>query len=173
MLETRRSVMGNLYGGIEAGGTWFVCAVGTGPGDLSAETRFPTTTPQETIRQAIDFFREQPILTAIGIGSFGPIDINRASLDYGHIMATPKPGWSNCDMAWMIHRALGLPIYLDTDVNAAALAEHRWGIAKGLDTFIYLTVGTGIGGGGIVNGQLMHGLIHPEMGHIRIPHDWN
>jgi fructokinase len=168
--------MGKLYGGIEAGGTWFVCAVGTGPDNLSAETRFRTTTPVETIKRAIDFFQEQSKrekITAIGIGSFGPIDINPASPKYGHIIVTPKPGWANTDFAGMIQRALEIPVYLDTDVNLAALAEHLWGTAQGLDTFIYITVGTGIGGGGMVNGQLMHGLIHPEMGHIRVPHDWS
>jgi len=167
--------MGKLYGGIEAGGTSFVCAVGTGPNDLLAETRFRTTTPVETIKKAIDFFQEQSkreILTAIGIGSFGPIDINPASPKYGNIIVTPKPGWANTDIAGMIQRSLEIPIYLDTDVNLAALAEHLWGAARKLDTFVYITVGTGIGGGGMVNGRLMHGLLHPEMGHIRVPHDW-
>ncbi len=168
--------MKKVYGGIEAGGTWFVCAVGTGPDAISAEVRFNTTTPIETINRAIDFFREQSSvvpLAAIGIGSFGIVDINRQSPTYGHIMTTPKHGWGNTDFAGMVNKALSIPVYVDTDVNLAALAEHRWGIAKDVETFIYLTVGTGIGGGGMVNGQLMHGLIHPEMGHIRIPHDWN
>lgn len=168
--------MGKLYGGIEAGGTWFVCAVGTGPDDLSAETRFRTTTPLATIKKAINFFHEQAkreTLTAIGIGSFGPVNINPTSPRYGHIIVTPKPGWGNTDFAGMVQRALEIPVFLNTDVNLAALAEHRWGVAQELDTFIYITVGTGIGGGGMVNGQLMRGLIHPEMGHIRVPHDWN
>jgi fructokinase len=168
--------MSKLYGGIEAGGTWFVCAVGTGQGDLLAETRFRTTTPFETINQSINFFRKHSKgnkLTAIGIASFGPVDINPASPKYGYITATPKPGWANTDFVGMVQQALDVPAFLDTDVNLAALAEHLWGIAKELDTFIYLTVGTGIGGGGMINGQLMHGLVHPEMGHIRVPHDWN
>jgi fructokinase len=164
-----------LFGGIEAGGTKFVCAVGTGPDDLRAETRFPTTTPQETIGQAIAFFTEQAKkepLAAIGIASFGPVDPNPASPTFGYITTTPKPGWANTDLAGEIGRALGVPIGFDTDVNGAALGERRWGAAQELDTFIYLTIGTGLGGGGMVNGRLMHGLIHPEMGHMRLPHDW-
>jgi len=164
-----------LYGGIEAGGTKFVCAVGAGPEDLRAEVRFQTTTPGETINQAITFFREkqrQCILAAIGIASFGPVDPDPASATFGYITSTPKPGWSQTDFVGRVKRALVVPVSLDTDVNAAALGEHRWGVTQGLDSFIYLTIGTGIGGGGMINGQLMHGLIHPEMGHIRIPHDW-
>ncbi len=166
--------MANLYGGIEAGGTWFVCAVGTGEGELVAETRFPTTTPRETISKSIDFFQEhskQNELTAIGIGSFGPIGVNRAAPDYGRITTTPKPGWANTDFVGMVLGALDIPTYFDTDVNVAALAEHCWGAAQDVDNFIYLSVGTGIGGGGMVNGQLLHGLMHPEMGHIRVPHN--
>ncbi len=165
----------SLWGGIEAGGTKFVCAVGTGPDDLRAEVRFATTTPQETLARAIRFFQEQQgeePLGAIGIASFGPLDPNPDSPTFGYITTTPKPGWAHTDVAGPIRRTLGVPVGFDTDVNAAALAEYRWGAARGLDTFIYLTVGTGIGGGGMVNGQLVHGLIHPEMGHIRIPHDW-
>jgi fructokinase len=160
-----------LYGGIEAGGTKFVCAVGNGPGDIRAEVRFPTTTPEVNIQQAIDFFRQFTGLAAVGIASFGPLDPNPASPAYGHITSTPKPGWANTDLVGPFRRAFNLPVGFDTDVNGAALGEWRWGVAKGLDTFIYLTIGTGIGGGGLVNGELMHGLIHPEMGHIRVPHD--
>lgn len=168
--------MSPLYGGIEAGGTKFVCAVGTGPDDIRAEVRFPTTSPAETIQKAISFFNEQQKqqhrpLTAIGIAAFGPLDPNRASATFGFITSTPKPGWQNADLAGEIRRAMRLPVGFDTDVNGAALAEGRWGAAHGLDTFLYLTIGTGIGGGGMVGGKLMHGLIHPEMGHIRLPHD--
>ncbi|MCX7839540.1 MAG: ROK family protein [Anaerolineae bacterium] len=159
-----------MYGAIEAGGTKFVCAVGTSPNDLR-ETRFATTTPDETIARAIEFFRAQSRVAAIGIGSFGPIDLHRDSPTYGYITTTPKPGWRNTDLVGAIRRALDVPVAFETDVNAAALGEHRWGAARGLDTFIYLTIGTGIGGGGLVSGKLMHGLIHPEMGHIRLPHD--
>ena len=167
--------MSTVYGGIEAGGTKFVCAIGTGPDDLRAETQFGTTTPEQTIGRAITFFKEQQErepLTAIGIGSFGPVDPDPSSPTYGYITTTPKTGWAQTDLAGRIQRALDIPIAFDTDVNAAALGEYRWGAGQGLDIFIYLTVGTGIGGGGIINGQPMHGLIHPEMGHVRIPHDW-
>lgn len=162
----------SLFGGIEAGGTKFVCAIGRGPADLRAETRFPTTTPEETIGQAIAFFKEQARqepLAAIGIASFGPVDPNPASPTFGYITTTPKPGWAQTDFAGAIGQALGVPVGFDTDVNVAALGEYRWGAAQGLDTFIYLTIGTGLGGGGLVNGQMVHGLIHPEMGHIRLP----
>lgn len=164
-----------LWGGIEAGGTKFVCALGSDPDDLRAEVRVPTTTPAETLRRAIEFFRQQQHgepLSAIGVGSFGPLDPNPTSPTFGHITTTPKLGWAQTDVVGALRQALDVPVGFDTDVNVAALGEHRWGAAQGLDTFIYLTIGTGIGGGGMVNGRLMHGLIHPEMGHIRIPHDW-
>jgi fructokinase len=164
--------MTTLYGGIEAGGTKFVCAVASGPGDVRAEVRFPTTTPAETIGRSISFFQEQAAVTplaAIGIAAFGPVDPNPASPTFGYITTTPKPGWANADFAGAVGRALGVPVGFDTDVNGAALGEHRWGAAQGLDTFLYLTIGTGVGGGGMVGGRLMHGLIHPEMGHIRMP----
>jgi len=160
-----------LYGGIEAGGTKFVCLVGSGPNDIRAETRFPTTSPDESIGRAIKFFRHQPI-AAIGIGSFGPVDLDPSSPTYGYITSTPKAGWAQTDLRGAIQRALNVPVGFDTDVNAAALGEFTWGAAQGLDTFVYLTIGTGIGGGAMVEGRLLHGLIHPEMGHIRIPHDW-
>jgi fructokinase len=164
-----------LCGAIEAGGTKFVCMVGTGPGDMREQVRFPTTTPENTLRQAVDFFRSAEArhgkLAAIGIASFGPVDLNRGSESFGFITSTPKAGWANVDIVGAVKSALAVPVGFDTDVNAAALGERRWGAAKGLDTFIYLTIGTGIGGGGLVNGRLMHGLVHPEMGHVRIPHD--
>lgn len=164
-----------LFGGIEAGGTKFVCAVGSGPGDIRAETRFPTTTPDETLSRAEAFFREQqPLagpLLAIGIAAFGPLDPNPASPSYGFITSTPKPGWADTDVVGVFRRAFDLPVVFDTDVNGAALGEGRWGAVQGLDTFLYLTIGTGIGGGGVVGGKVMHGLVHPEMGHIRLPHD--
>jgi len=164
-----------LMGGIEAGGTKFVCAVGAGPDDLRAEARFATTTPRETIGQVVEFFRgqedEHGRLAGIGIGSFGPVDLHPASPTYGHITTTPKEGWSNVDIVGSVSDALSLPVAFDTDVNAAALGEWRWGAAQGLETFIYLTIGTGLGGGGLVRGQRMRGLIHPEMGHVRIPRE--
>lgn len=163
-----------LFGGIEAGGTKFVCAVGSGPNDIRAQMRFPTTTPTETLSRASAFFNEQARqgeLVALGVASFGPIDPDPASAGFGQITTTPKPGWAYTDVVGALQQALGVPVGFDTDVNGAGLAEHRWGAAQGLDTFIYLTVGTGVGGGGMVGGRLMHGLIHPEMGHIRIPHN--
>jgi len=166
--------MERVYGGIEAGGTKFVCAAGTGPDDIRSKIQFPTTTPEETIGKAIDFFRdfmEKQPLGAIGIASFGPVNLDRNSPDYGYITGTPKSGWSHTDFAGRVQRALGLPVAFDTDTNGAALGEYLWGAAQGFDTFIYITVGTGIGGGGMANGELMHGLVHPEMGHLRIPHD--
>ena len=162
--------MSALCGGIEAGGTKFVCAAGTGPDDLRV-TQFPTTTPNETFARAVAFFQEQASLAAIGIGSFGPVNPDPASETFGYITTTPKPGWAHVDFVGAIRRALRVPVGFDTDVNAAALGEHRWGAAQGIDNFIYLTIGTGIGGGAMVNGELLHGLVHPEMGHIRIPHD--
>ncbi|MFB0536895.1 MAG: ROK family protein, partial [Anaerolineae bacterium] len=137
-----------------------------------AETSFPTSTPDHTIGQAIAFFQQQSEpLAAIGISSFGPVDLRPASPTFGYITTTPKPGWANADVVGPIRGAFDIPVGFDTDVNGAALGEYRWGAAQGLDTFVYLTIGTGLGGGGMVNGKLMHGLIHPEMGHMRIPHD--
>lgn len=167
--------MARVFGGIEAGGTKFICAVGTEPDDLRDLVRFSTTSPDETIGRAVDYLRgvkKQDELTAVGIASFGPIDPNPNSPTFGYITTTPKPGWRHTDIAGAVRSALGVPVGFDTDVNGAALAENRWGAAQGLDSCIYLTIGTGIGGGGLVNGRLMHGLVHPEMGHIRIPHDW-
>jgi fructokinase len=160
-----------VFGGVEAGGTKWVCATGTGPGDVRDLVTFPTTSPQETIARAVDFFARNGALAAVGVGSFGPIDVKRSSPTWGWITTTPKPGWAGTDVVGELGDALDLPLAFDTDVNAAALGEHRWGAAVGLDTFCYLTVGTGIGGGGMANGKLMHGLIHPEFGHMRIPHD--
>lgn len=162
-----------LYGGIEAGGTKFVCVVGSGPDNIVAEERFPTTTPDETIARSVDFFkRHGHDLAAIGIGSFGPVDLNPHSPTYGYITTTPKPGWAQADLRGGIQRALNVPVAFDTDVNAAALGEHYWVPEnRALDPLLYMTVGTGIGVGGFVNGQLLHGLLHPEAGHMLLPRD--
>lgn len=162
----------NILGGIEAGGTKFVCGLGTGPDDL-ATTEFPTTTPAETMAAAVEFFRRQggANLRAVGIASFGPVDLRPESSTFGYITSTPKPGWQNFDMLGSIRDALHVPAAIDTDVNGAALGEARWGAAQGLSDSLYLTVGTGIGGGAIVHGHVVHGMMHPEMGHIRVPHD--
>ena len=167
----------SLFGGIEGGGTKFICAVGAGPDNILAETRFPTTTPDETLGQAIVFFKQQELdfgrLASIGVACFGPLDPQPESKTYRQILPTPKPGWTGANLVQAIRSAYDLPVRFDTDVNGAALGEWRWGAGQGLDTFIYLTVGTGIGGGAIVNGQILHGLLHPEMGHIPLPHDFN
>lgn len=161
-----------LYGALEAGGSKWVCAVGYGPDALLACTQFATTTPPETLARAMAFFTPyRAALAALGIGAFGPLDPHPASPTFGYITTTPKPGWARTDLAGTLQRALGLPVAFDTDVNAAALGEHAWGAAQGFDTFLYLTVGTGVGGGAMVHGRLLHGILHPEMGHVRIPHD--
>jgi fructokinase len=154
------------YGGVEAGGTKWVCGIGTGPDDLRALQVIPTTTPVETLARAAEFFTQSGGVSAVGVGSFGPID-HRS----GRITTTPKPGWANTDVVSALHDVLDVPVAFDTDVNAAALGEQRWGAAKGLDTFCYFTVGTGIGGGVMAGGRLVHGLLHPEVGHMLIPHD--
>jgi fructokinase len=166
--------MDRLVGGLEAGGSKFVCAVGTGPDDIRAETRFATTTPEATIGRAVAFFTEQAAgapLAALGIASFGPLDLDPRSPTFGVITTTPKPGWRQVDLAGPLRRALGLPVAIDTDVNGAALAEHRWGSGRGVASLVYVTVGSGIGGGALVHGRPVHGLVHPEMGHLRVPHD--
>ena len=141
----------HLYGGIEGGGTKFVCAVGTGPNDIRAEERFPTTSPQETMSQAVEFFKKQESdlgkIASIGFACFGPLDPNPDSSTFGHILPTPKPNWSNADVVGVLRSAFDIPIAFDTDVNGAALGEWQWGNGQGLNTFIYLTIGTGIGGG--------------------------
>jgi fructokinase len=160
-----------IFGGIETGGSKWECGLGTGPDDLRATVTIPTTSPDETIGRAVAFFQREGPVDAIGIGSFGPVDQKPASPSWGHITTTPKPGWANTDVGQEVRRRLAVPVAFDTDVNAAALGEHRWGAAQGLDTFCYITIGTGIGGGGMAGGNLLHGLLHPEFGHIRIPHD--
>ena len=162
-----------MFGAIEAGGTKFVCGVGTGPDDVVA-TQIPTISPQETLAQTIAWLAEHSHgeLRAMGIGSFGPVDLNPDSPSWGFITSTPKAAWRNCDLAGAVSRGLGVPVRFDTDVNAAVRGEARWGAARGVSNCVYLTIGTGIGGGAIVGGSVLHGLTHPEMGHIRVPHDW-
>jgi fructokinase len=163
------------FGGIEAGGTKFVCAIGSSPDDIQAETSIPTTTPDETLHRVISFFKaheHMDQLSSVGIGSFGPIDIIQGSPTFGYITDTPKPTWAYTDIVGRVSRSLNVPIGFDTDTNAAALGEATWGSARNVRNFVYLTVGTGIGGGGLIEGRLMHGLLHPEMGHLLVPHDW-
>lgn len=155
--------MTDMWGAIEAGGTKFNLAIGKGPDDLIAERRVPTISPQETLAEVISFFKDHGPVKAIGLGCFGPVDLAE-----GCITNTPKPGWQDFPIVSTLENALQTPVVFDTDVNAAALAEGRWGAAKGLQNHVYITIGTGIGGGVVVNGQAVHGLIHPEVGHMRI-----
>lgn len=154
------------YGAIEAGGTKFLCAVGSGPQDISEPLRIETGAPEETLAAVISYFHAQGALDAIGIASFGPAGVDKHSTDWGHILTTPKKGWSGFDLAGMVERVLRVPVGFDTDVNGAALAEHRWGAAQGCKAMSYVTVGTGIGGGFVIDGAVLHGARHPEVGHI-------
>jgi fructokinase len=156
-----------MLGAIEAGGTKFVCAVGDKLGHIFEQIRIPTTIPEETMPKVIEFFRKYDI-KAIGIGSFGPIDVNQDSPTYGNITSTPKSGWRDFPFVQSLKDAFSVPIGFNTDVNAAALGEATLGAAKGLDSCLYITVGTGIGAGAIVQGNLLQGLSHPEMGHILV-----
>ncbi|MEW4309396.1 ROK family protein [Rossellomorea marisflavi] len=156
-----------MLGAIEAGGTKFVCAVGDEQGTIIDRVQIPTTLPEETIPKVIEFFRKHPV-KAIGIGSFGPIDVNRESASYGNVTSTPKVGWKDYPFVQAIKDAIPVPVGFNTDVNAAALGEATFGAAKGLDSCLYITVGTGIGAGAVVQGKLLQGLSHPEMGHILI-----
>ncbi len=162
-----------LLGAIEAGGTKFILAVGTGPQDLRDTARIPTTTPRETLAAVIDWFqsaaRRHGPFAALGIGTFGPAGVHADQPDYGFITTTPKAGWAQTDLLSPLREAFGVPMAFDTDVNAAALGEFTWGAGQGCDPLIYMTVGTGIGGGAMVHGRPLHGLLHPEMGHLRIP----
>lgn len=162
-----------LYGGVEAGGTKFKCVIGTGPDDIRARIRVATEDPRSTLAAVVDFFAgmrtEGLPVTAVGVGAFGPVDLDPRSRSYGRITRTPKAGWSGTDVAGALARGVRVPVAIDTDVAAAALAEHRWGAAVGLESFVYLTVGTGIGGAALVGGRPLRGEGHPEMGHFRVP----
>ena len=162
-----------LLGGIEAGGTKFRCGVGTeDSAEVLCQTTIPTGEPEITMRLVSEFFRslDRPV-DAIGIGAFGPVQLDPASPQFGYITSTPKRGWQHFDIRGTIKSALDVPVAFDTDVNAAALGEALWGAARGANTSLYVTVGTGIGGGMLIGEIPLYGLSHPEMGHIRIPHD--
>jgi len=170
----------DLFAGIEAGGTKFNCVIGAAPDDIWARERIPTTTPDETLAKVKNFFnrgrKEFGALKTLGLACFGPLDLNKKSDAYGYITTTVKKYWSNTDIAGSLSRALAIPIGFDTDVNAAAIGEHRYGAAKNIDNFIYVTVGTGIGAGVVVNGRLLRGRSvvgagHPEVGHMLVPKD--
>jgi fructokinase len=165
--------MTKLYGGVETGGTWCVCALGTGPGELVAHDRFATGSPQETLDRIVAFFATDahPAPAAIGLGSFGPVDVDPQSPSWGSVTTTPKPGWAHTPVGGVLRERLGVPLALDTDVNAAALGEQRWGAGRDARSLCYLTVGTGVGAGLLVEGRPLHGLVHPEAGHLRVPHD--
>lgn len=157
-----------ILGAIEAGGTKIVCAVGNEEGEIIIRESFPTTTPHETMKEIFRFFDDKKI-DALGIGSFGPIDLDKNSRTYGYITTTPKPNWGNFDILGQLkNRYPNTPLAFDTDVNGAALGEAIFGAAKGLDSCVYFTIGTGIGAGALVGGKLVHGLLHPEMGHILV-----
>ncbi|MBB3113962.1 fructokinase [Paenibacillus phyllosphaerae] len=152
-------------GAIEAGGTKFVCGIGNELGEIEDRTSFPTEAPERTLAQVIDYFKDKSF-GAIGVGSFGPIDINPNSPTYGFVTTTPKPGWSGFDFLGALKRHFDVPYGWDTDVNAAAVGEATWGAAKGLDSCLYYTIGTGVGVGVYAEGKLVHGLMHPEGGHV-------
>jgi fructokinase len=156
----------SLFGAIEAGGTKFVVAVGSGPDDIRDRLRVDTTTPDVTLLEVVEFLRSSGPVDAVGIATFGPVELRRDHANYGFITTTPKPGWSDVDLVGPISSALGVPVGLDTDVTGAALGEWRWGAGRGLRNIIYVTVGTGIGGGALIDGRPVPGMVHPEMGHV-------
>lgn len=164
-----------LLGGVEAGGTKFNCIIGTGPDDIRTRAHFQTTTPEETLGKVKQFFadgiRKFGPLDALGVATFGPADLNKKSATYGYITSTPKQGWSNTDMVGFFKGSLGVPVGFETDVNGAALGEGLYGAAQGLDNFVYVTIGTGIGAGVVINGSLLNGVMHPEVGHMLIPQE--
>lgn len=154
-------------GAIEAGGTKFVCGIGNENGEILERISFPTETPEKTLDNVIEFFKDKNI-ERLGVGSFGPIDPDLNSETYGYITKTPKPNWSDYNIIGELKKYFDVPMVFSTDVNGAALGEATWGAAKGLKNCIYLTIGTGIGGGAIVSGSMVHGMLHPEMGHILV-----
>lgn len=160
-------------GAVEVGGTKVLCLVGSGPDDIVSRARISTGEPAATLDAVRAFFQQDVAsggpLGAIGIASFGPLELRRSHPRYGFIRTTPKPGWSNVDVLSPVGPAFGVPVGFDTDVNGAALGEGRWGAARGLHTFVYVTVGTGIGAGAVIGGRIIHGLGHPEMGHLSVP----
>lgn len=154
-------------GGIEAGGTKIICGIGNEKGQIEKKISFPTESPEIVFEKINQFFAGEQ-LDALGVGTFGPIDVNRKSATYGYITSTPKPGWKNIDVLGELKKQFNMPIGFDTDVNGAALAEATWGSAQGLNSCVYYTVGTGVGVGVFVEGSLVHGLLHPEAGHIPV-----
>ncbi len=164
-LRTAEMEAGMRIGALEAGGTKMVCAVGNEKGEILDRMTIPTETPEITIPRLLNYFKEKEP-EAMGIGCFGPVDLNKHSRTYGYITTTPKLEWKNFDMVGAFKNALQIPVGFDTDVNGAALGEATWGITRGLENSIYITVGTGVGMGIIANGKLLHGMLHPEAGHL-------
>lgn len=152
-------------GAIEAGGTKIVCGYGNEQGIIEDRVSFPTEQPEKTLEKVVAYFKDKQV-EAIGVGSFGPINIDPASPEYGYVTTTPKPGWTNYPFLPTLKSAFDVPFGWDTDVNAAAFGEATWGAAKGLDSCVYYTIGTGVGVGVYAEGKLVHGLVHPEGGHI-------
>ena len=159
-----------MIAGIELGGTKTVVAAGTSDGRVAEEWRFPTTTPAETFGKACSWLRERGVPSAIGVAAFGPLGVIPGREHYGKLLATPKPGWQGASIPDALHAAFpDTRLILETDVNAAALAEARLGAATGLDDIAYITIGTGIGAGILSGGRLIHGALHPEFGHLKVP----
>jgi len=165
--------MSEYFAAIEAGGTKFDCAILDAERRILAERRIETVLPEETLAAVVAFFREQRdagrMFKQLGLASFGPLDLNPASPTFGSVTVTPKPEWSHTPVKQMLEQALDCAVTIETDVNAAAIAEHRWGAARGVSVAVYITIGTGVGGGVVVNGEPVHGLIHPEIGHMLVP----
>lgn len=154
-----------ILGGLETGGTKMVCAVGNENGEIIEKEIIPTTTPDETLKKIIGYFQDKNI-QALGVACFGPLDLDTSSDTYGYIKATPKPGWKDYNIVGTLKEGLSVPVGLDTDVNGALLGEVTYGSAQGYEDAIYLTIGTGIGGGVMSGGKLIHGMVHPELGHM-------
>ena len=167
------TIPSKLYAGIEAGGTKFNCVIGTDPRTILRRTKIATTTPEETLAAVKDWFVQQSLelgaVSALGIACFGPLDLKPSSSKYGYITATPKAHWSNTEIAGYFQRHFGIPVGFDTDVNGSALGEHLHGAAKDIADFVYVTIGTGVGAGVFINGRPLTGMVHPELGHIRLP----
>jgi len=157
-------------GALEAGGTKMVCAIGDEHGNIFDRASFPTLTPEETVPGLIDYFKDKGI-EALGIGSFGPLCLNKSAPNFGDITTTPKLAWKDYPLRRVFAEALGVPVGIDTDVNAAALGEATYGAGQGIDSLVYYTIGTGVGGGALVDGVLIHGMVHPEMGHMLLRPD--
>lgn len=157
--------MAGLLGALEAGGTKMVCAIGRADGTILEQISIPTTTPEETMPKILEYFADKEI-DAIGIGAFGPVDVREESETYGCILDTPKLPWRHYNIRKTIAEGLNVPVGIDTDVNGSCLGEVTYGSSKGLKSVLYLTVGTGIGAGILIDGKPLHGMLHPEAGHI-------